>query len=84
MLLLLNCEFQVDQRIEPSLRDLVLQIAQVGSCYFTVTRFVENWCSFEHGQVNQALCAAIRNFLKEYLIFVTQMESDHARVNTKV
>ena len=37
-------------------------------------RFVEEKSSFEYGQVNHALAAAMRTLVKEYLILVTQLE----------
>ena len=37
-------------------------------------RFIEEKSSFEYGQVNHALAAAMRTLLKEYLILVTQLE----------
>lgn len=37
-------------------------------------RFIEEKSSFEYGQVNHALAAAMRTLLKEYLVLVTQLE----------
>ena len=37
-------------------------------------RFIEEKSSFEYGQVNHALTAAMRTLMKEYLILVTQLE----------
>jgi len=41
------------------------------------SRFVEEKSSFEYGQVNQALTAAMRTLMKEYMILVTQLEHLH-------
>lgn len=38
------------------------------------SRFIEEKSSFEYGQVNHALTAAMRTLMKEYLILVTQLE----------
>ena len=70
----------MDDGIEPSLKDLTMQITQLAGYYYTVTRFAENWSKFEHGQVNQALSAAVRVVLKEYMILLAQMETLHAKV----
>jgi hypothetical protein len=70
----------VDDGIEPSLKDLALQITQLAGYYYTVSRFVENWSKFEHGKVNQALAASFRSILKEYVILLAQMETLHAKV----
>lgn len=40
-------------------------------------RFTEERSSFEYGQVNHALTAAMRTLMKEYLILVTQLEHLH-------
>lgn len=37
-------------------------------------RFIEEKSSFEYGQVNHALVAAMRTLVKEHLILVTQLE----------
>lgn len=39
-----------------------------------VHRFIEEKSSFEYGQVNHALAAAMRTLIKEYMILVTQLE----------
>lgn len=36
--------------------------------------FIEEKSSFEYGQVNHALTAAMRTLMKEYLILITQLE----------
>lgn len=41
-------------------------------CLFS--SFIEEKSSFEYGQVNHALTAAMRTLMKEYLILVTQLE----------
>uniref|UniRef100_A0A8C0TPV0 Gamma-tubulin complex component n=1 Tax=Canis lupus familiaris TaxID=9615 RepID=A0A8C0TPV0_CANLF len=53
---------------------LVNRILPVAASYSTVTRFIEEKSSFEYGQVNHALAAAMRTLVKEYLILVTQLE----------
>lgn len=37
-------------------------------------RFIEEKSSFEYGQVNHALAAAMRTLVKEHLVLVTQLE----------
>ncbi|CAL8090112.1 unnamed protein product [Orchesella dallaii] len=71
--------FSIDRRVEQSLRDLTLQITQLASYFYTVTHYVENYCDFKHGKVNQALSAAIRDIIKEYFIMISQLESFHTK-----
>ncbi|XP_016336614.1 gamma-tubulin complex component 2-like [Sinocyclocheilus anshuiensis] len=69
--------FIVDPSLDMSIKELVNRILPVASCYSTITRFTEEKSSFEYGQVNHALTAAIRTLMKEYLILVTQLEHLH-------
>ncbi|XP_030688018.1 gamma-tubulin complex component 2 isoform X2 [Globicephala melas] len=66
--------FLVDPSLDLSIRELVSRVLPAASSYSTVTRFVEEKSSFEYGQVNHALAAAMRTLVKEYLILVTQLE----------
>ncbi|XP_061611786.1 gamma-tubulin complex component 2 isoform X2 [Phyllopteryx taeniolatus] len=74
-----NRSFIVDATLDTSVKELVQRILPVASDYSTVTRFVEEKSSFEYGQVNHALTAAMRTLLKEYLILVAQLEHVHRR-----
>uniref|UniRef100_A0A096NSY8 Gamma-tubulin complex component n=1 Tax=Papio anubis TaxID=9555 RepID=A0A096NSY8_PAPAN len=58
-------------------RELVNRILPVAASYSTVTRFIEEKSSFEYGQVNHALAAAMRTLVKEHLILVSQLEQLH-------
>jgi len=42
--------------------------------HFAFYRFIEEKSSFEYGQVNHALAAAMRTLIKEYMILITQLE----------
>ncbi|XP_049646500.1 gamma-tubulin complex component 2 isoform X2 [Suncus etruscus] len=66
--------FLVDPNLDLSVRELVGRILPVAASYSTITRFIEEKSSFEYGQVNHALAAAMRTLVKEYLILVTQLE----------
>ncbi|KAG0274991.1 hypothetical protein BGZ95_009286 [Linnemannia exigua] len=67
-------EIKTDESLDPSLRDLVSRILPLASIYLSLEAFVELHSRFEYGYVNHALCAAIRNLLKEYLILIAQLE----------
>uniref|UniRef100_A0A3Q0S5W1 Gamma-tubulin complex component n=1 Tax=Amphilophus citrinellus TaxID=61819 RepID=A0A3Q0S5W1_AMPCI len=69
-----NRSFIVDPTLDMSVKELVNRILPVASYYSTITRFIEEKSSFEYGQVNHALTAAMRTLMKEYLILVTQLE----------
>uniref|UniRef100_H2ZE08 Gamma-tubulin complex component n=1 Tax=Ciona savignyi TaxID=51511 RepID=H2ZE08_CIOSA len=67
--------------IEPSMgefrQDMVNLIVCVASSYSIVVNFIEG-CSFVYGQVNHALCAAMKSIIKEYQINLAQLD-DHRR-----
>ncbi|XP_069044967.1 gamma-tubulin complex component 2 [Lepisosteus oculatus] len=66
--------FSIDATLDVSIKELVNRILPVAASYSTVTRFIEEKSSFEYGQVNHALTAAMRTLMKEYMILVTQLE----------
>lgn len=67
-------EFSVDQTLDISLQELVQRILPICSHYSLVCRFIEDKSSFLSGLVNHAVSAAMRTIMKEYLIFVAQLE----------
>ncbi|XP_078663652.1 gamma-tubulin complex component 2-like [Branchiostoma floridae x Branchiostoma belcheri] len=66
--------FNVDPSLDVSMKELVNRVLPVCSHYSTVCRFMEEKSMPDYGQVNHALCAAMRNLAKEYLILVAQLE----------
>ena len=67
-------QFTVDKTLDVSLSILVGRILPICGHYSVVSRFIEEKSKFVHGSVNQALCAAMRGLLKEYLLVVAQLE----------
>ncbi|RKP11111.1 gamma-tubulin complex component protein, partial [Thamnocephalis sphaerospora] len=61
---------------DPSLRDVVGRVLPLASHYVTIQSFVDSRAKFEYGLVNHALCAAIREMLKEYLVLIAQLERE--------
>ncbi|KAL7992831.1 hypothetical protein Chor_017087 [Crotalus horridus] len=69
-----NRTFLVDPNLDMSVKELVTRILPVAASYSIISRFVEDKSSFEYGQVNHALAAAMRTLIKEYMILITQLE----------
>ncbi|KAM6464385.1 gamma-tubulin complex component 2 [Liasis olivaceus] len=69
-----NRTFLVDPNLDMSVKELVTRILPVAASYSIISRFVEEKSSFEYGQVNHALAAAMRTLVKEYMILITQLE----------
>ncbi|KZT06643.1 uncharacterized protein LAESUDRAFT_146540 [Laetiporus sulphureus 93-53] len=66
--------FVVSPSLDPSLRDLVERILPLATYYTAVTSFIELRSHLDFGLVNHALCAAMRDMLKEYQTLLAQLE----------
>lgn len=71
--------FTIDESAEPSLRDMAKKIFPLCSHHSLVVRFVEEKEKRGQGLVNQALAAAMRCLLEDYLTLIAQLE--HKLVN---
>ncbi|KAJ4516228.1 gamma tubulin complex Spc97/GCP2 subunit Alp4 [Exophiala dermatitidis] len=60
--------------LDPSLKDLTSSMLSMATHHCALEAFTEVQSREEFGSVNQALCAAIRNILKDFLILVAQLE----------
>ncbi|XP_046850541.1 gamma-tubulin complex component 2-like [Xenia sp. Carnegie-2017] len=69
-------EFSIDPTLDTSLQDLVQQILPLCSHYSLLCRFIEDKSGFLSGLVNHAVSAAMRVIMKEYFIFVSQLEHE--------
>jgi gamma-tubulin complex component 2 len=65
---------QTKDATDPSLRDLVERIIPLGTYYTAVSAFIELRSDLDYGLVNHALCAAIRDMLKDYQTLLSQLE----------
>jgi len=63
-----------DPTLDLSLADLVDRILPLTHYYVRVVRMTDLRHKYEFGLVNHALCAALREVLREYLILVAQLE----------
>ncbi|KIK01193.1 hypothetical protein K443DRAFT_678657 [Laccaria amethystina LaAM-08-1] len=66
--------FVVSPSLDSSLRDLVERVLPLGMYYTAVFAFVEHRSHLDYGLVNHALCAAIRDMLKDYQTLLSQLE----------
>ena len=92
----INVEMEFDDstryvyRVEPneeqstcdfSLLYLIGKILPMCNNHDRVLEFVSTHSHFEYGQVSQALCGAINILLKEYLVLVTQLDTEFVKGN---
>jgi gamma-tubulin complex component 2 len=59
------------------MRDLAKRILPICSHYSLIIRFLEEKSNFKYGLVNHALCAAIRELIKNHYVFICQLENIH-------
>ncbi|CAD1472109.1 unnamed protein product, partial [Heterotrigona itama] len=71
--------FNISPDVCISYKQLTQQILPLASHYSMTARFVEEKVLAEDGQVNHALRGAIKSLLKDYLLFVVQLEMEHVR-----
>ncbi|XP_060820423.1 gamma-tubulin complex component 2-like isoform X2 [Bombus pascuorum] len=71
--------FNISPDVCISYKQLTQQILPLASHYSMAARFVEEKVLPEDGQVNHALRGAIKSLLKDYLLFVVQLEMEHVR-----
>ncbi|TDH69269.1 hypothetical protein CCR75_002885 [Bremia lactucae] len=60
--------------MDPSLLALASRCLPLGEYYLKLTVYIEQFARYEYGQVNHALCAALKTLMKEYTIMVGQLE----------
>ncbi|OAD55185.1 Gamma-tubulin complex component 2 [Eufriesea mexicana] len=71
--------FNISSDVCISYKQMTQQILPLASHYSMTARFVEEKVLPEDGQVNHALTGAIKSLLKDYLLFVVQLEMEHVR-----
>lgn len=67
--------WKILQGLDPSLQDLTITMLKMATHYAALEAFVEVQSRAEFGRVNQALCAAMRRYLQDYLTLVAQLET---------
>lgn len=76
--LLLRLRLHVSRPFQDhSLRDFSRRILPIATYYTAISAFIEMRSHLEYGLVNHALCAAMRDMLKEYNILISQLEHAH-------
>ncbi|KAH9855480.1 Spc98 family-domain-containing protein [Lenzites betulinus] len=66
--------FVVASSLDPSLRDLAERILPLATYYTAISAFIESRSHIDFGLVNQALCASMRDMLKDYQTLLSQLE----------
>ncbi len=70
-------DFEIDPKVNPTLKELLRRITPLCQHYSTVTSFVERQSLMGSGRVNQGLSEALQGVLKDYYVFVAQLETQH-------
>lgn len=68
-------DFVILPGLDPSLRDLTVEILKIATHYNAIETFIDVQGRVEFGIVNQALAAAMRKLMYDYLVLVAQLET---------
>ncbi|XP_008203440.1 gamma-tubulin complex component 2 isoform X2 [Nasonia vitripennis] len=71
--------FKISPDVGISFKQLAQQILPLASYYSMTVRFVEEKVLPDDGQVNHALRGALSCLLRDYLLFIVQLEIEHIR-----
>ena len=74
---LVGPSYKILPGLDPSLRDLAISILKMATYYNAVEAFVEVQSRDEFGAINHALCASVRKILRDYLVFIAQLEHQY-------
>lgn len=74
-----GARFHIDDDLDPSLREIVERILPLATYYTSIDAFVAAHSHLDCGLVNHALCASIRDILKDYMTLVVQLEDQFNR-----
>ncbi|KZT25586.1 gamma-tubulin complex, DGRIP84/SPC97 component [Neolentinus lepideus HHB14362 ss-1] len=66
--------FVASPSLDHSLCDLVERILPMATYYTAISSFIEDRSVSDYGTVNHALCAALRDMLKDYQTLLSQLE----------
>ncbi|GAA5948251.1 hypothetical protein JCM3765_001335 [Sporobolomyces pararoseus] len=69
-----GAQFVVDEALDPWIASAVERFLPLATYFTSVTAFIEQYSVLEHGVINHALCAAIREMLRDYLVLLAQLE----------
>lgn len=69
-----GARFVISPALDPSLRNMTERILPLATHYTAIEAFVSQQSHLQFGLINHALCAAIRDILREYLTLLAQIE----------
>ena len=74
-----SIRFELDENIDPTLRSLVFRITPLCHNYSIVVKFIERHSQMGAGRVNQALAGAMSQVLKDYYVFIAELEAQQRK-----
>ncbi|GAA6060329.1 hypothetical protein JCM10212_000426 [Sporobolomyces blumeae] len=69
-----GAHFVVDEGLDPWIASVVERFLPLATYYTSITAFLEQYSTLENGVINHALCAAIQEMLRDYLVLLAQLE----------
>ncbi|KAJ4164573.1 hypothetical protein LMH87_006242 [Akanthomyces muscarius] len=74
--------FRILPGLDPSLHDLAASMLKMATYYSALEAFVDVQSREEFGAVNHALCAAVRKYLQDYIVMISELETQFLTSNT--
>ncbi|GAA5874140.1 hypothetical protein JCM1840_000364 [Sporobolomyces johnsonii] len=71
-----GAKFVVAQGINTQIGDSIVPFLPVATAFTGITAFVQHYSALEYGVINHALCAAIREILRDYLVLLARIEEE--------
>jgi len=71
--------FTLDRTVDGSLNEIIHRILPLCTNYSTISKFIDKGSQYEQGLVSHGLCSAMRSMLKDYFIFIAQLERQFKR-----
>ncbi|KAM0748345.1 hypothetical protein T439DRAFT_328325 [Meredithblackwellia eburnea MCA 4105] len=71
-----GAQFVIDSQLDAWIASAVARFLPIATYYTSIHVFVEKYSDLESGAINHALCAAIREILKDYLVLLAQIEHE--------
>jgi gamma-tubulin complex component 2 len=72
-------EFEMNEQIQESIRDILTDILPLANYYFQIQNFIEYSSAPESGQVLQALSHAVSKLITDYYGTIAQLEGMHIK-----
>ncbi|KAK4693235.1 hypothetical protein P7C70_g8967, partial [Phenoliferia sp. Uapishka_3] len=69
-----GAQYMIDPQLDPWLASAVARFLPLATYYTSIQTFISQYSDLSQGVINHALCAALRELIREYLLLLAQLE----------